>query len=111
MKTDKLEVPGCKKTTVRKLHEEPGLQILRVDVEPGGEIPLHAHDCAATMVILEGSALTLGKGERVVKKGDVVAKSPHEPHGFSNIREGFSFVSLSDEAGILRPDGWDMRYD
>lgn len=108
--TDTLAAPGCKKTTVRKLHEEHDLQILRVEVEPGGEIPLHAHDCAATMVILEGSARALGKRERVVTKGDVVVKTPHEPHGFSDIKGRFSFVSLSSDEGILRSEGWDMKY-
>lgn len=110
MDTDMLEAPGCRRTRVRKLHEEGGLQILRVDVEPGGEIPLHEHDCAATMVILEGSARALGKGERIVKKGDVVVKTPHQPHGFTDINGRFSFISLSDAAGIVRPDGWDMSF-
>lgn len=110
MNTEMVEVPGCSKTTVKRLHEEHGLQILRVDVEPGGEIPLHAHDCAATMVILDGSARALGNSERIVKKGDVVVKIPHEPHGFSDIKGRFSFISLSDEDGIVRPDRWDIAF-
>jgi quercetin dioxygenase-like cupin family protein len=110
MNTETLGAPGCKRTTVQKLHDERGLQILRVDVEPGGEIPLHEHDCAATMVILEGTARALGKGERVVQKGDVVVKTPHEPHGFTDISGRFSFISLSTDAGIVRPDRWDMTF-
>lgn len=110
MSTETLEAPGCKETTVKKLHEENGLQILRVDVAPGGEIPLHAHDCAATMVILKGTARALGKGDRIVKKGDVVVKTAKEPHGFSDIKNPFSFISLSTEDGIVRPDGWNMRF-
>lgn len=110
MNIDMLDAPGCQKTKVHKLHEEQGVQILRVEVEPGGEIPLHAHDCAATMVILQGSARALGKSERIVKKGDVVVKAAHEPHGFGGIKDRFAFISISDESGILRPGGWDMTF-
>jgi quercetin dioxygenase-like cupin family protein len=110
IETNTLEAPGCNGTRVKKLHEEEGLQILRVDVEPGGEIPVHTHDCAATMVILEGTARAIGKGDRIVKKGDVVVKTAKEPHGFSDIKEPFSFISLSTDDGIVRPDGWNMRF-
>lgn len=106
----KIEVPGCAKTTVRRLHEESGLSILLVEVEPGGEIPLHTHTCAASMVVVSGSALTLGKNGRIVKKGDVVTKAALESHGFTNVNEQFSFISIADLDGILLSDGWDMEY-
>ncbi len=110
MKSEILEVPGCSQTTIRKLFEEEGLQILEVEVQPGGEIPLHTHDCAATMVILDGKARALGNHERQVNRGDVVVKQPHEPHGFDGIDGPFSFVSISNENGIVRSNGWDLKY-
>jgi quercetin dioxygenase-like cupin family protein len=110
MTDDTIAVPGCRRTLVTKLYEERGKQILKVDVEPGGEIPLHAHECAATMIILEGTARALGKGDRIVQKGDMVVKAPQEPHGFTDVTERFSFISISDKAGIMREDAWDMVY-
>jgi len=110
MNTVKIPVPGCKGTTVEKLLLENGLPVLKVEVEPGGEIPLHAHQCTATMIILSGKARTLGKEGRVVSKGDIIAKTPNEPHGFGDVEATFSFISISDNAGIMREDGWDVNY-
>lgn len=110
MNTATIEVPGCRGTTVQNFVSDGKLQVLMVEVQPGGEIPLHAHDCAATMVITKGSARTLGKDGRVVAKGDVVVKGPREPHGFSDVKEPFAFLSISDGEGIVRPQGWDMAY-
>jgi len=110
MNTPKIAVPGCIGTFVTEVLEEEGCQILKVDVEPGGEIPLHSHACSATMVIMRGKSRALGKGERMVKKGDVVVKAPHEPHGFTEVTEPFSFLSISDNKGIMQRDGWDMKY-
>lgn len=110
MNDERISVQGCRHTTVQKLYSEHGVQVLNVEMEPGGEIPLHAHECAATMVITKGRARTLGKDGRVVAAGDVVAKAPNEPHGFTQIEERFCFVSISDGGGIVRRDGWDLRY-
>ena len=105
-----IAVPGCVGTYVEVIGERPGFQVLRVSVENGGEIPLHAHDCVATMVILEGSARTLGKDGRRVKTGDVVVKGIREPHGFTDVRDGFSFLSISTGEGILQGSDWDLNY-
>lgn len=104
------EVPGCKETLVEALAEEPGLHVLRVEVGVGGEIPLHTHECAATMVIVGGSALALGSRERRVSKGDVIVKAPHEPHGFSHVEAPFTFISISDGDGIQQRTGWDISF-
>lgn len=105
-----MDVPGCIKTTVRHLFSDDDQQILQVEVAPGGEIPLHAHDCAATMVITKGRAQTLGKDGRIVAKGDVVVKACCEPHGFSNITEPFGFLSISNGKGIMSRSGFDITY-
>lgn len=101
-------VPGCPGTTVRELQPAHGLQFLEVNIESGGEVPLHTHECASTMIVTRGSARKLtrnGKSERV-KQGDVIAKAAKEPHGFTEVgEEGFQFISLSDNAGIVRQDG------
>jgi quercetin dioxygenase-like cupin family protein len=110
MNTEPIEVPGCKGTTVHELLLDEGVQVLKVEVEPGGEIPLHSHECAATMVITKGSARTLGKDARAVRTGDVVVKSPNEPHGFTDVSEQFQFISISDHSGILQKDSWDLKY-
>jgi len=111
-----IRVPGCSGVTVREMPSAHGLHILEVNVAPGGEIPLHTHDCAATMIITRGSACKLisgGSGD-YVGPGDVVRKAKGEPHGFSAIGEdGFQFISFSDGDGILREhsdDDWDLRY-
>jgi quercetin dioxygenase-like cupin family protein len=110
MNTEAIDVPGCMGTTVQPLVSDGSIQVLMVEVAPGGVIPLHAHDCAATMVITKGAARTLGKDGRVVTKGDVVVKAAREPHGFSEIKEPFAFLSISDGQGIVSPKGWDMAY-
>lgn len=108
--SDRIPVPECTGTTVEKLFETDGLQFLKVVVEPGGEIPLHTHACAATMIVTQGSAHTLGKDGRVVHKGDVVVKTPNEPHGFTEIQAPFSFISISGGEGIVRDGKWDMQF-
>jgi quercetin dioxygenase-like cupin family protein len=110
MKDERLIVPGCKGTTAQKLLQDETVQVLKIEVEPGGEIPLHAHECAATMIIITGSASTLGKNGRKVHAGDVVVKSPNEPHGFANVNERFEFISVSDNKGIMREEEWDLQY-
>jgi quercetin dioxygenase-like cupin family protein len=110
MKSEKVAVPGCKGTTVQNLLSEEGLQILKVEVGRGGEIPLHSHECTATMVVIKGKARALGKSGQIVSKGDVVVKSPNEPHGFTDIEEPFCFISISDNKGIMLANGWDMKY-
>ncbi len=110
MNAKRILVPGCRGTTVHQLLTERGLQVLKVEVEPGGEIPLHSHECAATMVVMKGRARTLGKDGRFAAAGDVVIKAPKEPHGFTDITEPFSFISISNEEGILREEDWDLAY-
>lgn len=99
-----IAVPGCPGTRVRELPAAHGLQFLEVNVEKGGKIPLHIHECAATMIVTRGSArkLTANGESQVVKPGDVVIKAAKEPHGFTDIGEGgFQFISLSDGNGIV----------
>ncbi|MDX6709059.1 MAG: hypothetical protein QOH96_75 [Blastocatellia bacterium] len=110
MMEERLAVPGCKGTTAQRLLQEETIQVLRIEVEAGGEIPLHAHECAATMIIVAGSALTLGKDGRRVHAGDVVVKAPKEPHGFANVDERFEFISVSNSKGIMQVEGWDLSY-
>jgi len=112
METKQIKVPGCKGTTVQNLYSIPGMQVMKVDVSPGGEIPIHKHSCAATMVIMKGEAKVLGKGkDRVVRKGEVVAKDENEPHGFTEVKEPFSFISISYNDGIMQDqNNWDMEY-
>src|SRR5713226_6744271 len=98
----RIDALGCRLTTVEALSTQEGVQVLKVRVEPGGEIPLHQHDCAATMVVVSGSARTLGKDGRLARKGDVVVKAANEPHGFVDITEPFCFISISEGGGIVR---------
>jgi len=105
-----IEVPGCKKTLVEELLTEEGLQVMHVHVQPGGEIPLHRHSCAATMVVTQGYARKLGVHQDTVQKGDVVTKKPYEEHGFTEVKEPFSFISVSYGQGIMRKDGWNINY-
>lgn len=110
MNSKKVAVPGCKGTTAQELLFEEGMQVLKVEVEPGGEIPLHTHECAATMVIIKGRARTLGKDGRGASTGDIIVKAPNEPHGFTEVKGPFWFLSVSDNEGIMKVDGWDMKY-
>ncbi|MDD5068031.1 MAG: cupin domain-containing protein [Candidatus Pacebacteria bacterium] len=101
-------VPGCPGTVVEELPSALGRQFLRVTIERGGEVPLHSHECAATMIVTHGSARKLverGNAERV-KAGDVITKAAREPHGFTEIgEEGFSFISVSGGLGIVQEGG------
>lgn len=110
MNTEPIDVPGCKGTTVHELLLDEGVQVLKVEVETGGEIPLHSHECAATMVITKGSARTLGKDAHAVSAGDIVVKSRNEPHGFTDVSQHFEFISISDRNGIMKTDSWDLKY-
>jgi quercetin dioxygenase-like cupin family protein len=110
MNTEPIKVPGCKGTTVHELLLDEGVQVLKVEVEPGGEIPLHSHECAATMVITKGSARTLGNDPHSVGAGDIVIKSRNEPHGFTDVSEHFEFISISDHKGIMQTRSWDLNY-
>lgn len=105
---NQVAVPGCRGITVRELQPAHGLQFLEVNIERGGEVPLHTHECAATMIVTRGSARKLagnGKSE-LVKPGDVITKAAKEPHGFAEVgEEGFQFISLSDNEGIVRQGG------
>ena len=106
-----ITVPGCKGTTVEELVSENDIQILKVMVEPGGEIPLHTHKCAATMVVVKGEAKVLGKKDKqIANQGDIIVKSSMEPHGFTDVKKPFCFVSISDGKGILQNDGWDLKF-
>lgn len=104
------EIPGSKRAYVQDLLSTEGLQVMRVFVEKGGEIPLHVHDCAATMVVVSGKAKAIGSKDRIVQKGNVIVKKPKEPHGFTEVKEPFTFISVSDDKGIMHKDGWDMGY-
>ena len=110
METEKIFVTGCRETAVSKLFSDGGVQVLKVEVMSGGEIPLHEHECAATMVIIKGRARTLGNNCRIVTKGDVVIKAAKEPHGFIEITEPFEFISISYGAGIIHGNDFDIRY-
>ena len=53
----------------------------------------------------------MGAGKsRYVDRGEVLVKGPGESHGFEDVREPFSFISISYDKGIMRPDGFDIRY-
>jgi quercetin dioxygenase-like cupin family protein len=110
MKKQNLSVPGCNKTKVEHLVTGDDFQVLKVDVAPGGEIPFHSHSCAATMLIIQGSAKVLGKTMEYTKIGDVIKKAPNESHGFVDISEPFSFISISYGKGILQDSKWDMNF-
>ncbi len=105
-----VEVPGCRGAFVQELLSENSVQVLKVIVEKGGEIPVHSHECAATMIVVSGRATALGKNRRIAKKGDVIVKKAGEPHGFAGIEEEFEFISVSDGNGIKQGSKWDMEY-
>jgi quercetin dioxygenase-like cupin family protein len=107
---DKMAVPGCRGTTAELLFRADGVQALRVEVAIGGEIPLHSHGCVATMFVTAGSAMAIGPNERPVRVGDVIVKAIDEPHGFADVVEPFSFISISNDGGIMHDGEWDMRY-
>jgi len=110
MENKQINVPGCKDVVVKDLLTENGLQIMKVNVGVGGEIPLHKHGCMATMVITEGQAKILGKNGGIAKKGDVVTKVSNELHGFTDVKGPFSFVSISSGKGIMQENIWDMDF-
>lgn len=107
-----LPVPGSKGAFVELLGCVGNTQILRVHVVPGGEIPLHTHDCNSGMGITAGSARTLGKEcDRLVRPGDYIYKPAGTPHGFTSVgEEGFEFISISDGEGIFQGENWDLSY-
>ena len=114
-KANLMKVSACVGTTVSRLAPVEGLQCLRVEVAPHGEIPLHRHDCAATTIVIAGTArklLASGSPGRMVRAGEVVVKQPRELHGFVDIGpEGFKFISLSSGEGIVKGEStWDIEF-
>lgn len=105
-------LPGSKGVKVELLSQFGKTQVLRVRVAPGGEIPLHTHDCNSGMGIVAGNARTLGKEcDRIVYPGDYIYKPAGTPHGFCEVGdEGFEFISISDSGGIVQGDRWDLSY-
>ncbi|HLC79759.1 MAG TPA: hypothetical protein VJG83_05055 [archaeon] len=110
MENEFVKVPGCKETEVKELYHDNQTQISVVQVARGGEIPMHCHDCAATMIITKGSAKAIGKDYKIVKNGDIVVKKPKEAHGFTQIKEPFEFISVSEGNGIMHNGEFDIKY-
>lgn len=107
-----LVVPGSTGVTIEPLGSIGGVQLNKVRVAPGGQIPLHSHECNSGMGITQGSARTLGKDEnKPVRPGDYIYKPSGTLHGFTDIgAEGFEFISMSDGDGIVLNTGWDIAY-
>jgi quercetin dioxygenase-like cupin family protein len=98
---NKINVPGCKDTFVQEISSDGKVQVMNVEVEKKEMMPFHSHDCAATMIITEGAATALGRKKRSVKQGDIVIRKRNARHGFSDIKNTFSSISLSDGHGIM----------
>ncbi len=86
--------------------------LLFVEVDGGGDIPLHSHQEPAHMrVVRAKKALKLlADGTSApVEVGEVISKESMEPHGFRVEEDGYlSFLSLSKE--IVALDGQLVDY-
>lgn len=70
--------------TTRALSDQPGKEILVINVEypPGAVDPVHRHDAHAMVYVLEGSIVmgVRGQEEQVLKAGDTFYEGPNDVH-------------------------------
>ena len=69
----------------------------RFEINPGGEVGLHAHQEDHHVYVLEGNAFFFDDQENQykVKEGDVIYIPPNEPHGIKNVgNETFTFICI-----------------
>ena len=58
------------------------------ELEPGGCTPHHQHDHEHEVLVWEGTGIVKSdKGDRPIKRGDVVFIAPNEKHQFCNTGE------------------------
>jgi quercetin dioxygenase-like cupin family protein len=89
-------------------------QDLLVQVNPGGQVPLHSHSVDATMFIVDGEAIVISDDEslngQTVHRGDVVDFERNIRHGFKASPLGLLFVSRN--GGIIDEgsNAWDIQF-
>ncbi len=95
------QLPGTRDTTLQWLitkNDGASHYAMRIfTIEPGGEIPLHAHtDMEHEIFIIEGAAiLNTGDAEIPVEKGDALFVQPNDKHGFINNTDApFRFICV-----------------
>ncbi len=85
-------IEGNFKVRMRILIEERDAPnyIMRIfEVDPGGEIPQHAHPWEHEIFVLQGTLrLKIGDKEYIVKEGHAIYIPTNVPHEYRNIGEG-----------------------
>lgn len=76
------------------------LTVTWVEVEPGSEQVVHAHEPEQVYVIIAGEGrVRVGGGEREVSEGDAVHVPPNAEHGIRNTGDGtLEYVSAATPA-------------
>lgn len=110
MKVKTTPLPGCVKTTVQEIYTHNDLQILKVDVEHNGEVPMHTHKSNVTMLVLSGFAHVIGDNNYVVQKGDIIKVKPEQPHGFTRVEQNLSFISIIEGDNLIQNGKYDISY-
>ncbi len=105
-----MTVPGCTGTEIQELFSIERMQILKVDVKKDSEIPVHTHRACVTMIVLSGKAKIIGAEHREVKKGDVMVIPSCQEHGFTEVKDDLSFISIVEGNKIIDGGVWDMRF-
>lgn len=58
------------------------LQVIRSEMAPGADFPIHQHHQEQIIVVLEGELeFTVGSRTQIVGPGQVIHVPPHIPHG------------------------------
>ncbi|MBD3217058.1 MAG: cupin domain-containing protein [candidate division Zixibacteria bacterium] len=78
---------GINTSILTGMHGEP-MMIVRHNIDPGAEAPMHAHPQEQVGLVFEGEGLlTIGDERRKVKRGDYYCMPSNIPHGVVNTGE------------------------
>lgn len=111
-------VPGTTSTTAQTISQGPDMEVQRVVIRPGGEIPMHSHPFGQSYCVVEGQGvITTPRGKTNVDRGDAGYFAPNEPHSWQNTgKADLVFISSSaGEQGILEANEttggkWNIHY-
>ncbi|MDC8004292.1 cupin domain-containing protein [Aureisphaera galaxeae] len=111
------KVPGADNTYAKTLSQGADMEVQRVTILNGGNIPLHSHPFGQSYVVIAGEgAIVTPSGKSAVGPGAAGYFKPEEPHGWESEGGELVFVSSSaSEDGIYEANEvsggkWNIHY-
>lgn len=112
------KVPGAENTFAKTLNQGADMEVQRVHVLEGGNIPLHSHSFGQSYVVVEGEGtIVTSIGKTQVGPGSAGYFNPEEAHSWQNkSSNNLVFISSSaSEEGIYETNEgsggkWNIHY-